>query len=615
MVHDSRNESSSQDRILRHARQINQERNRSIRGSMSTRGNTMGMDAAHGVSRRAVIRLAAAALLGLAGIAFAGDVTVNGRELPEDAAPYSEQVLRVPCPNTVNGTTFDFGVSVYQNYGCLSDLFGDALIDLDRNFEPRAGAATSWSLAADGVTWTFKLRAGMMWSDGTPVTAHDYVATFQLDANPEHAWDFSWFYSFLGEGGIRNWSRVIAGELPPDSLGVRAVDDGTLELVTEGVFPPLPGAMKFGFVLQKKALEEHGPYYNNDPATSVSSGPYVLKECDPGNRIVIEANPTYAGYRPSRLRRIEGIFMSPATYFIAFQNGEIDMAYHDGLTPADFVSIRNDPVLSENYLRHYGDFRTDYLLFDTFSPPFDNIDVRRAFAHAVDREAIVKGVYGEIKASPAYSMLMPGFPAADTDGSLRPLQCFDCDAARESLAAAGYPNGAGFPPQEMWLRGEHPAVAAVYQAVAASIAQCLRISIQVSNKDNKVFMDALNAKPTRLRFGAVSYGMDFLDPSSLLGVWVSDGRHSWKNEEFDRIVFEASHLIGDPARREQLFRDAERILVDDVGGVFIAHRWYGDLFKPYVLGDSFREPDANGVYGRFWGNDWFWGNVYIGKER
>ena len=89
-------------------------------------------------------------------------------------------------------------------------------------------------------------------------------------------------------------------------------------------------------------------------------------------------------------------------------------------------------------------------------------------------------------------------------------------------------------------------------------------------------------------FGAVSYGMDYLDPSNLLGIWVSTGRHSWKNDEFDQLITDATPLVGDPAKRDQMFRDAEKILVDDVGGVFIDHRWQGNLYKPYVQGDGFR---------------------------
>jgi peptide/nickel transport system substrate-binding protein/oligopeptide transport system substrate-binding protein len=166
----------------------------------------------------------------------------------------------------------------------------------------------------------------------------------------------------------------------------------------------------------------------------------------------------------------------------------------------------------------------------------------------------------------------------------------------------------------MWLRNEGAALQAVYQAVAASIQQCLGVTIEVSNKDFKVYMDSLNAKPTQLQFGGVSYGMDFLDPSNLLGIWISTGRHSWKNDEFDQLVTEASSMTGDPEAREQMFKDAEKILVDDVGGIFIAHRWQGDLFQPYVLGEGIREPDSQGISAWHWGNDWVWSSLYISKE-
>ena len=171
------------------------------------------------------------------------DTTVGGRQLPADAASYAKQVLRVPCDNTRNEVTFDHAVSVYQRYGCVQDLFSDTLVDLDSLYRPEPAAAESWSVADDGVTWAFHLRPGQLWSDGTPLTAHDYMATFRLSASPDHAWDFAWFYSFIGEGGLRNWDRIVAGEMPPDSLGVTAIDDQTLQLVTEGPFPAMPAAM------------------------------------------------------------------------------------------------------------------------------------------------------------------------------------------------------------------------------------------------------------------------------------------------------------------------------------------------------------------------------------
>ena len=535
--------------------------------------------------------------------------TIFGETLPEDAAPYDEQVYRTACSTTANQTTFDFQVSVYSRY-CLGDVFNDPLIELDKDFNVVPAAAESWEVGDDGLTWSFHLRPDQVWSDGTPLTANDYVATFQYLADPEHAWDFAWFYN----GVIQNWEEVIAGELPKEELGVAAPDDLTFQIVTQQPFPPLPGMMKFGWTLQKKALEEHGPYYNSDPATSVSSGPYMLDTFEPGKLITVVANPSYKGYRPPRIQRMEAIYMDPGTEFSAFQKGEIDAVGYESLSPADLELVLNDPVLKENYLRHFGDFRTDYLLFDTFNPPFDNLDVRKAFAHAVDREAIVTNVYGEVKAMPAYAMLMPGFPSSSTKGELNEYQAYDCDMAKEYLATAGYPDGEGFPKLEMWLRDEAPALQAVFQAVAASISQCLNVEIEVSNKDRKVYTDAMNAKPTGLQFGAVSYGMDYLDPTNMLGIWVFGGRHSWKNDEFDQLINEATPLVGDPEKRDQLFRDAERILVDDVGGIFIDHRWQGTLFQPWVRGDCIREADAIGIMGEHWGNDSCVSNKYIEKH-
>lgn len=536
-------------------------------------------------------------------------MTIYGTKLPDDAVPYDEQIDYVGCSNTANMTAFEFQVTVYQRY-CPGTDFSDPLTELDKDFNVVPAAAESWEVSEDGLTWSFHLRPGQVWSDGTPLTANDWVATYRYLAQPDHAWDFAWFYN----GVIKNWEEVIAGELPPEELGVAAPDDLTFQITTQKPFPPMPGMMKFGWTLQAKALAEHGPLYNTSLDTAVSSGPWILESFEPGKQIVLAANPTYKGYRPPRRKKIIGIYMDPSTYFAAFQKGEISSVGYEALTPADLELVLSDPILKDNYLRTFGDFRTDYLIFDTFNPPFDNLDVRKAFAHAVDRESIVKNVYGEIKGMPAYALLMPGFPSSSTQGELNEYQNYDCDLAKEHLAKAGYADGAGFPPLELWLRNENVALQAVFQASAASIAQCLGVEIEVSNKDYKVYMDGLNAKPTQLQFGAISYGMDYLDPSNMLGIFVTGGRHSWTNAEFDALINEATPLTSDPAKRDQMFRDAEKILVDDVGGVFLVHRWQGTLYQPWMQGDCFRKPDKIGIAGPHWGNDSCDSETYIAKH-
>src|SRR5207248_361872 len=137
--------------------------------------------------------------------------------LPADAAPPDQQVLVTAYDNTADFTTLDFYESVYKRGGAKSDLFTEPLVRINKNFEVVPAAATEWSVDPQtSLTWTFKLDPKIMWSDDTPLTADDFVATFKYGADPKHAWDFSWFFN----GVIKNWDDVVAGKQPLDALGV-----------------------------------------------------------------------------------------------------------------------------------------------------------------------------------------------------------------------------------------------------------------------------------------------------------------------------------------------------------------------------------------------------------
>ncbi len=549
--------------------------------------------------------------------AQADNVDVYGRTLPADAAPYSQQIWSVLCDSTRKETTFAMAVSVYQRIcGGVDGIdssgsqLGDALLGLDENNNLIPGAADKWEASADGLAWTFHLHPGQVWSDGTPLTANDYVATYRFMADPKHAYDFVWMW----QGVIKNWDQVVAGEMPPDQIGMKAVDDLTLQVTTQNPFPPLPATLYFWAPLQAKALQQYGPDYIIDPKKSVSSGPFMLKEFTPGKNVVFVANPTYKGYRKPWLKEIRGTYGDQLNgSFAAFQARAIDIVNYGELAPADFKVINADPELKANYRAKTGDFRTDYLFFDTFNKPFNDLNVRLAFAKALDRESIVKNVVTPQLGIPAYSFLMPGFPASDTTGELHPIQAYDCPAAKALLAKAGFPDGKGFPPQELKLRNESEAIAARFIASAESISKCLNVKITINNMQYDGFMKGLLARPTTVQFGAVSYGMDYLDPANMLGLWVSTGRHSWRNADYDKLIQQANVLVGDPAKRTQMYKDAEKILVSDVGGVFLDHRIQGDLFQPYIKGDCFR-PNKQGVSALNWGNDWCWSALYIGSN-
>ena len=518
-----------------------------------------------------------------------------GRELPADAAPLDQQVLIYPYSGWRTFTTIDFFQAVYERADSLTDLLSDALVRLNKDFQVNPGAATEWSVDESGLVWTFKLDPNLMWNDGTPVTADDYVATFRYGADPEHAWDFSWYY----QGVIRNWTQAVAGEVPVEEIGVRAVDAQTLEFTTEAPAPFLPAMLVYSATFQKAALEAHGGLYNSNPETSVSAGPYQLVEWTKDQRLVYAINPDYKGTNVPYIERIVVVNIGqPSQLMPAYEANEIDFVNGGGtLSPADLEIIGADPDLNAQYHPHYGDFRTYYFAFDTSQPPFDNLLVRQAFAHVLDRETILANVVKR-QGMAAYSFLMPGFPAANSSAH-QETYAFNVEGAQQLLAEAGYPNGEGFPKLTLKLRAEGPTPLAVAQAYAAALNESLGIEVEVNNMDFKAFMDELNAKPTGVQFTLISYGMDYLDPSNMLGVFLSGGRHPWSNAEYDSLVREASSFTGDPAERVRMFQEAETILVNDAAYVFTYHQTPGDLIKPYLKGPAL-EPDANGVSAWHW---------------
>jgi len=538
--------------------------------------------------------------------------TLNGVTLPADAAPADQQVYVAHYDNTADFTTIDFYESVYKRGGSVTDILSDSLVRLDKNFKVQPGAATKWEVDSTGLVWSFHLDPNLMWSDDTPVTADDYVATFRYGADPKHAWDFTWFF----QGVIKNWSEAVAGKVPLDQLGVKAADAHTLQVTTEAPAPYLPAMMLYSNTMQKKALETTGGLYNSDPKTSVSSGPFVLKEWLKGDRLIYEANPKYKGTNKPFIQKIVVIGAAPSTDFASYQAGEIDFVAGSTLSPADNEIVAQDAALQKESHPQPNDFRTDYLFFDTKNPPFDNVKVRQAFSHVVDRDSLIAQIIKPSQGIPAYSFLMPGFPASNSAG-LKDIQSYDIAKAKQLLADAGYPDGKGFPKLTLWLRNEAPVRQAVAQAIAASIKQNLGIDVEVSNKETKTFTDALNAKPTQIQFGMVNYGMDFLDPYNMLSVWLGGGRHNWNNAQFDDMVKKAAAFTGDPAERVKMFQDAEKLLVTEAPGVFIYHRYQSDLYKSYLKGTEL-EPDQNGVAAIHWPGFSTYsqviGSMYISKD-
>ena len=517
-------------------------------------------------------------------------VRAQDASLPDDAAPPDQQVF-VLANNVQDDKTPDFYESVYDRLSeASSDIFSEPLVRLNRNFELIPAGALEWSGNDNGTVWTFKLDPELVWNDGNPVTANDWVTTFRYGADPDHAWDFTWYF----QGVIKGWDDAIAGKIPLEELGVRqGANEHELIVETQAPAPYLPAMLLYSCTLSAAALADHGPLYNSNPETSVSSGPMKLAEWLIDQKVTYEKNPDYKGKLVVPVNKVVIKLADPATYFIMYQNNEID--YMQYPAPAELVIAQSD--FHEQIYSSVGDFRTNYLFFDVTKEPYDKLEVRQAFSHAIDRDAIKAQILGPAGV-PAYSWLAPGFPAANGE-ALSGIQNFDVAKAKELLAAAGYSDPSTFPPQTLEVRNPTPLIEAVSQAVGSMLRDNLGIQIEIQNVDQGTFMDALTAKPTQILFGFVSYGMDFLDPYNMLSVWLSGGRHSWSNPDYDKLVKDAASFTGDPAERIKMFQDAEKILVEDVPGVFVYHDTPVQLIKPWVKGE-FKEPDKNGIASLHW---------------
>jgi len=342
----------------------------------------------------------------------------------------------------------------------------------------------------------------------------------------------------------------------------------------------------------------------------VSSGPYILQEWTKDQRIVLVANPKYSGVRPF-IEKVVLKFADLKTEFQAYQANEVDVAAN--FSPADLQVIQNDPALRAQYHQGFGDFRTYYVGFDTLHAPFDNLKVRQAISHAVDRAGLIKSVIKQ-QGIAAYGFLMPGFPGSQND-ALKGIQTYDPALAKKLLAEAGFPGGKGFPKLELWLRNERALGQAIGNAIGAMIKQNLGIEVEVSNRETKMFMDELNGH--RLQFYIVSYGMDFLDPANMLGIWLSGGRHAWKSDKFDTLVKTASSMVGNPQQRLAMFHQAEQVLVSDVGFIPIYFVTPGFMWKPYLRGDALTA-DKIGVMAWHWpgwdGLSTLHQSVYVSKD-
>lgn len=490
-----------------------------------------------------------------------------GVQLPADAAPLEQQNLRYA---SIEGKHFDTMRNEYEGFAYETTIETLAKMDADGVWHP--AAANKWEVSEDGRTWTFHLRKDAKWSDGTPMTAEDWVYSFRRYVDPQMANVYAFFLY-----DIENAEAVNKGEKPMEELGVKKIDDYTFSVTTKVSLPYYMYNLNWHAVpVPMHMVEKHGDAWADSPESAPTNGQFMIKEWNRGQNVIFTLNPHYNGPYKPKLEQMTLVIVPQGfdQQLQMYQAGDIDVT--GGIRGDQLAQVLADPELS-NQASVSTDPRTAYLYMSMGKPPFDNLKVRQAFMHAVDRESLCNDVMRGT-CIPGYGLLPTDFPCTQNDSAdLRELQKFDPEMAKKLMEEAGYPGGAGFP--ALVLNTREGEFAREAEAVQRMLIDNLGIQVTIQDIERATFV-ALRTKG-ELIFAFTRWGADFIDPSNFFDWWDDPEFNKFVNADFTSLIDEARPMT-DAAARCEVYHKAEMILASEGPAVFMLYPKIATLYKPYV---------------------------------
>ncbi len=491
----------------------------------------------------------------------------TGEETP---AAEKQLVVQIgPDPETIDpalNSAVDAGNMLLYTHECL--------LTVDQNNQIAPGAAETYETSEDGLTWTFHLREGLKWSDGSPLTAKDFVYSWKRVCDPNVAAP----YAETVLSGVKGYTEAIGGNI--DALAVSAPDDNTfvVELSAPCTYFASLAAFATLSPVQQATIEANGDAWATAAETYIGNGSFYVAEWVPGSYILMKKNPNYWNAGAVKLDSIKFALIedSNASYS-AYQSGDILMI--KDVPTEEIPSLQGNPEFHVEPI-----IGTYYVDLNNGVEPFTNPLVRKALSLAIDRDyvanTLMQGTY-----TPASNFMGPGW--VDTDGSNfmdnanggKPyIDTANFEAnlaqAKELLAEAGYPNGEGFPAFTYSINdsGYHKVVAEYLQQAWAELG----ITVNVEVVEWSSFTPMRRAGDYQSsRDGWVG---DYSDPSNMLGIMVSTNGNNnakYNNPEFDAAFTEAQTTT-DPVKRSAALHKAEDILMSDAGILPIAY--YNDFW-------------------------------------
>ena len=543
------------------------------------------------ISRRNFLKVAGvgAAALGLAacGGSKSGSTAASGNASSAGSSTGSINTAGFTVQYGSNPETLDPALNSAVDGGNTIITVFETLLIINENNETVPGQAESWTTSEDGLTWTFTMRDGLKWSDGSELNAKDFEYSFKRMADPDTAAPYAetclgMIDGFEEAAGFPDADGNPTVEPNLDALNVKASDDGkTLTIVLGYPCSYFDKIAAFAAMspVQKATVEANGDAWCTSPDTYVCNGPYMITEWTPSERIVLTKNPNYVGgWDNSKI-------VSDSITLLLLEDSSASFAAYNSGEAVLIKDVPTDEIPSLTKAEDGGDFYVDtilgtyYVSLNLKRDAFKDAKVRKALSLAIDRDyvanTIMQGTY-----STADSIVGPGIVDENGyfhDNGNAPYISADYEAnlaeAKKLLAEAGYPNGEGYPTIEYSCNdaGYHVPLAEYLQQAWGDLG----IPLTISKMEWSSFTAARRAGEYDVaRNGWV---MDYNDPSNMLDLFCSgngnnDGKYS--NPEFDAAI-EASRVADVSEHFAQLHK-AEDILMEDTGCLPIAY--YNDYW-------------------------------------
>ncbi len=477
--------------------------------------------------------------------------------------------LAVSEPNSLDPGKLRDDFSIF-----LANQLFEGLVTIDTEYNVLPAVASSWDVSSDGLRYIFNIRKGMKWSDGSDLNAMDFEYAWKRNiALREYP---SMSHLLYVVKNARAYGED--GTFDEGQVGVSALDEYTLEVLLETPTAFLPHLLAHPVAapLHRQTIES-----GNQPWTSleniVTNGPFLLRDYESKNRIVLQRNPYYQGRFPGNVYRVECPLITEYDSILdEYENGHLDAV---DMIASDLGTMALARERFPDQFSLIPQLSTFYLTFRNDVPPFSDVRVRRAFAHAIDLERLVDETTDGMYLPASGGFIPPGMPAHSSDIGLP----FNPGLARELLARAGYPDVKGFP-NITWFHIGGKVDNLVIPWLQDAWSNVLGIKAQTIQMTWNEFLERRETKPSHLTVSG--YSADYPDPDNMLRVTFhsQDGINPprWHNPQFDLLVKKATEII-DPPERLKLYQAADHILVNEETAVFPLYYTQGRaLNKPWI---------------------------------